>query len=163
MYYGSFTIQTALAECAYYRLVFWAGMEVPPPSNQLFSQHTSFSVDFDCSPGVELHQPPFLEQQDLLLNKQDYRASQQLGNALRQQGVQGFSYRSARCPNSGLNGALFTPDALVSNKPKEKQAWVCTVTGSCVEFKCMEGRGGASATFAAAAFFVGGEIPVPAA
>ena len=54
IYYGSLAIGTALAECAYYRFVFWSGMAVPPPGARLTTAHTTFEVHVAAARGVAL-------------------------------------------------------------------------------------------------------------
>ncbi len=44
IFYGSLTLDTTLAECAFYRFVFWTGMTERPPGNRIVSQHTVFSA-----------------------------------------------------------------------------------------------------------------------
>ncbi len=135
LFYGSLEIKTALAECAFYRLVFWQGVEEPFPSGRLITQHTIFSVHFQCKPGMALQNPPFDIHQQTLIDKQSYVLCQTLGSILRGVSIQGLSFVSARCPENGLNIALFTPEALINHKPENMQSWLCETTGSGVSFK----------------------------
>jgi len=135
LYYASLTIPTALAESAFYRFVFWRGMDVPPPSGRLFTQHTIFSAKFQCKPGIALEMPPFDRHSEILTDRLDYKHCRLLGAELRADNLQGFTYVSARCPGGGLNVALITPEALASRTPEESQNWLCETRGDHVTFK----------------------------
>ena len=52
IFYGGSSLDTTLAESAYYRYVFWFSMDGPPPKNTMVSQHTMFSVDYQTEQGV---------------------------------------------------------------------------------------------------------------
>lgn len=158
LYYGSLEIETALAECAFYRLVFWQGVDEPFPSGRLVTQHTIFSVSFLCKPGIALQSPPFDTHLQILSDKQSYASCQTLGSILREAGIHGFSFFSARCPKNGLNIALFTPKALASKKPEETQSWLCETNTSGVKFKSQN----KTLSFGAKTFWVDGSIPSPA-
>lgn len=157
LYYASTTVDTALAESAYYRMVFWYGMVIPP-AHRLITQHTVFQARYHCRPGMALQAPPFSAYQDLLTDRQHYQNTQNLGAAMREHGVAGFSYVSARCPASGLNIALFTVDALASRRPQETQSWICETHAQGVSFKSNT----KTRRFSAEVFFVDGQLPVPA-
>jgi len=43
LFYGARSVGTTLAECAYYRFVFWSGMATPPPQ-PLNTSHTMFNA-----------------------------------------------------------------------------------------------------------------------
>ena len=134
LFYGSEKIITALAETAYYRVLFWTGMAVAPPSGTLKTHHTIFSAKYKCSAGLCLNKPPFEEIQDLLQHPYDYRESQRLGSFVRGLEVDGFKFISVRCPDKGLNIGLFTPDAFASKRPDEKQNWICETTERNITF-----------------------------
>lgn len=159
LYYASLTIPTALAEAAFYRFVFWQGMEISPLSGRLLTQHTIFSAQFSCDPGFTLDQAPFDAFCKILTDKQNYGPCQSLGSALREADAQGFQYVSARCPDGGLNIALFTPEALTSRKPEETQNWLCETREDYVSFK---GPHYTTHTFGIDVFEVNGSFPSPA-
>ena len=158
LYYAGLTIDTALAETAFYRMVFWQGMDIEPLSGRLLTQHTIFSAQFLCDPGFALDQAPFDAYRDILIDKQDYGPCQSLGMELREADAQGFQYVSARCPDGGLNIALFTPNALTSRKPEETQNWLCETRDDHVSFK---GPHDKTHTFSIDVFTVNGSFPSP--
>ena len=142
IFYGSCDLQTAQAETAYYRLRFWQGMSVPPPSGVLITQHDSFSADYACPTGARLQNPPWAQWQASLTHRSDYSTSQAAGSWLRQQGVEGFEFESARCPQKGINVALFKPEGLHSETPLEVQPWLCETRADSVAFSSRSSRRG---------------------
>lgn len=135
LFYGALKLETAMAESAFYRFVLWEGMNEPPPSGRILSEHASFEARFQVQKGVRLQLPPFREYQDTLCDPQDYRATQGLGSAMREAGIEAFEYRSARCPLGGINVALFAPSAFTEKRPRNLMPWLCETTSEYVAFK----------------------------
>ena len=161
LFYGSRLIETALAETAYYRFTFWLGMSEPPPSKKLVTQHTVFSARYRTSSGVQLQNAPFVEYIDALVDPVNYATTQQLGTAMREEGVGGFEYLSARDPNRGVNVALFRPEAMACTQPLSQQSWLCETSAEKVSFSSTEL--GAYSHFPVDTFMTGGAFPQPAA
>lgn len=159
LFYGSLTVETVLAESAYYRLVFWQGMEAPP-KKLLRTQHTLFSAGYACAHGIKLHQPPFDAWQDELTHRCSYTATQALGSAMREAGVEAFEFISARDPDAGLNVALFSPAALAGTRPDMSQNWLSETSADRVSFYCAEHVSVYS--FNLSTFWVDGALPTPA-
>ncbi|MBD9499733.1 RES family NAD+ phosphorylase [Pseudomonas sp. BGr12] len=134
LFYGALKLETAMAESAFYRFVLWEGMATPPPSGRILSEHASFEARFQVQKGVRLHLPPFREH-EALLDPQDYSVTQGLGSAMRDAGVEAFEYRSARCPQGGINVALFVPAAFTEKRPRNLMPWLCETTSEYVAFK----------------------------
>ncbi|MCW8956155.1 MAG: RES family NAD+ phosphorylase [Gammaproteobacteria bacterium] len=134
LFYGSRNLSAALAETAYYRLYFWYGMEVPPKSGQLTTQHTAFTADIFTAKGLQLQQPPFVQYQQQLTDKSSYQHTQALGSAMREQGIKAFEFISARDKEGGINIALFYPQVLKSQKPTSMNAILCATSDAGVEF-----------------------------
>lgn len=132
LFYCARQLRTALAETAYYRFRFWHDMETPPPAGRLMSEHTSFEVTVDTPRGVRLEAGCFAAHRDLIAHPGDYRATQALGDAMREAGVQAASYPSAR-QRGGVNVVAFTP-AAISSGPRRFAAWTCRTDASAVEF-----------------------------
>ncbi len=134
IFYASITIDTLLAEAAYYRFLFWQGMSAPPPADRLNTQHTLFSIQVKTPSGLGLEQPPFQTYQHLIAHPSDYYDSQQLGDAMREAGVEAFTYPSARDATQGLNVGVFTPNAIVNERPTQEQ-WLCLTRADEVSFR----------------------------
>jgi hypothetical protein len=162
LFYAGRSATTTLAECAYYRFVFWSGMATPP-AEPLETQHTLFEVAVSTERGLALHAPPFDEYRAALTHRRSYAATQALGRALRAVGIEAFEYRSARDPAGGLNVALTHPQALARRKPDVQGEWLCETSADAVAwFSSGRGRGELH-RFAREQFLVDGELPVPAA
>lgn len=132
--YGSKKITTALAETAYYRLVFWLGMSAAPRSNKFVTQHTVWGANYTSKKGMVLHKPPFDSFQQQLAAPDNYNASQKIGSELRTFGTEVFEFTSARDVDKGINIALFTPKAFTDYLPDFQQHWLCETSAEKVVF-----------------------------
>ncbi len=159
IFYASAGAQTALAETAYYRFIFWYGMVEPPPAGKLTSEHTLFAAPFSTQRGLRLHAAPFLPFKATLVHPGRYADTQQLGHALREAGIEAFEYQSARDPDEGHNVALFSPRALASKAPSWQKPLLCETREQKVSFYSKELG---TRVFPYEIFLVGGEFPSPA-
>lgn len=132
--YASKHVSTALAESAYYRFVFWRGMQTPPSSNKFITQHTVWGANYYTNKGASLHAPPFNDYSQQLAAPDSYQYSQALGEELRVAGIQAFEFTSARDADQGLNVALFTPQPLANKQPSYQQQWLCDTNNDEVVF-----------------------------
>lgn len=159
LFYGALALAPALAETAFYRLIFWRGMATPPPGGRLTTQHTLFAARYASPWGLRLHEPPFSAHEAVLTDPRNYQATQQLGGNMRKAGVELFIYRSARDLDGGLNIALFTPKAFPESAPLWKQGWLCDTRAEEVAFyHKTEG----TRVYPLSRFLVDGELPLPA-
>lgn len=157
LFYGSHQIKTVLAESAYYRFLFWQGMQIPPPAKHLLTQHEVFSAGYRCQPGLKLQKAPFSKWQDEITHASNYEHSKALGKIMREQNIEGFEFKSARCPDQGVNVALYYPTTLVDKTPINTQRWVCETTYNKVSFSG-EGR---LLSYPLAQFLSDGRLPQP--
>lgn len=134
LFYGSRSLQTALAECAFYRLYFWRGMTIPPPSEQITTQHTAFTATIKTTEGLQLQAPPFKRYQATLTHRSSYQATQQLGLAMRENQISAFEYESARDSDGGINVGLYNLSALRNKKPSSFSSLLCTTRAEGVKF-----------------------------
>ncbi|MCD0502995.1 RES family NAD+ phosphorylase [Bordetella petrii] len=160
IFYGGCSVATTLAESAYYRYVFWYSMDAAPIKAQIHSQHTLFSVGYKTRQGIRLHQPPFDAYRAELAHPAQYQATQQLGSAMRDAGVQAFEYFSARDPAGGHCGGLYTLQAMAHKQPRDMSAWLCQASADEVAFKQVGTREVAS--YPLASFLHSGRLPMPA-
>jgi hypothetical protein len=159
LFYGSIHRSALLAEAAYYRFVFTAGLATPFP-RPLVTRHTAFSVRFRTAYGLRLEQPPFTDHLAALTSPVDYAATQALGSAMREQGIGAFTFASARDPEVGRNAALFTPTALVGRTPRSQVSWICETTTTQVTWR--EHGAHEVTALAREVFLVEGMLPSPA-
>jgi hypothetical protein len=134
LFYGALETSSVLAETAFYRLVFWSGMSLPPPAGRLTTEHTLFAANYDTEQGLSLHLPPFDNYREYLTNPSSYAATQLLGSEMRAAGIELFIYRSARDPQGGLNIGLFNATPFIDGRSTWKQAWLCDVSDDEVAF-----------------------------
>jgi len=159
IFYAGLDIATTLAEAAYYRFVFWYSMETPA-TDVLRTEHSLFAAQYATEHGVRLQAPPCDIHHDRLTHPEDYRATQALGSALRENAVEAFEYPSARHAGGCCVG-LFTPVALASSRPQEITRWLCEVHEDRVLFKGFERK--EVRAFVLGDFLHQGHLPLPAA
>jgi RES domain len=159
LFYAARHVETVLAEGAYYRFVFWSGMDVAPDA-PLNTRHTVFRAEIHTERGLRLQDPPFDAYAEALRSPTSYEATQALGHALREHGIEAFEYRSARDANGGLNVALFTPAALATRHPDRQVEWLCETRADLVRYYSHELR--ELRQFPRQQFLVDGVFPAPA-
>lgn len=155
IFYAAHTPRTALAETAFYRLLFLHGMLEPLES--LLSQHIMFATRCHTPQGIKLQQAPFAQHTALLGDPVSYAHTQVLGSELRAAGYQALEFISARDLQQGINVALFVPQALRSRQPEKIQRLLAQTTAQGVAFK-LEGE---LLTYPREAFLVDGDLPQP--
>lgn len=159
LFYGALRERTVLAEAAFYRFAFWYGMATPP-LRKLDTQHTLFAARYLSPEGLQLQEPPFAQHAERLRHPVDYRATQALGAALREAGIDLFEYPSARDTEGGVNLALYNPRPFTRNKPTRQDPWLCQLTADHVRF--LKPRDGALYDFPLSQFLYRGRLPLPA-
>lgn len=159
LFYGSKDLSAALAETAYYRLLFWSGMEAAPPAGRLTTEHTAFGARYSAARGLLLHAEPFLRYQERLLDPQDYADTQKLGRSMRAAGIEAFEYRSARDPDSGMNIGLYRARAFAHPQPLWQEPWLCETRADRVAFY---NKAQGTRLYQREQFLVAGELPAPA-
>lgn len=162
IFYASLTLATALAECAYYRFVFLSGLDEPLPTERLTTAHISFEVQIDTAHGVALNAAPFNRYRTEISSPTDYTASQQLGAAIRDAGVEAFTYCSARDPaKAGINLGALTLRAIRNRRPRRRRQWICITTENEVAFIEAQTKSGQPHNFPYRKFLVNDQLPVP--
>lgn len=137
LWYGSRDYETALTEVAYYRLLFI--QHTDGDLGYLEMPLTAFAVEVTTHHGIDLTQLPFDGYRDSISHKSDYKDTQKLGHAMRQDGVEAFLYFSARTLKSGGNIGVFTPKVFEAsdNRILEQSQWLCIANKQLVEFRQM--------------------------
>ena len=156
--YGSTTVQTVLAEAAYYRCLFWSGMSVAPASGMFDTQHTVFGGRLSTENGLRLTGIDD-EYQAALTSPADYRDTQKLGARMRDAGIEAFDFISARDPERGTNIALFIAGVIDTQEPTFRQPWLCATNDDGVSFFSAELI--EIHEFSTETFLVDGVLPIP--
>jgi hypothetical protein len=160
LWYGSETRATVCAEVAYYRMLFLEGTSAD--LGTVTTQLTMFTVYARTEWAIDLTRPPFDAFAAEISSPVTYAASQSLGTAMREAGVELCRYTSARDPGRGANVVAFTADAFRRARPRSLQSWHCTATRTLVELRKQDYFGQESYSYTREHFMVGGTLPSPA-
>ena len=160
IWYGSGSLPTAFAEVAYYRLLFLDGTDAD--LGTLEADLTAFRVPVATARGVDLAAPPFDRWRARLASKTSYAATQPLGAAMREDGVDAFRYVSARDAGGGSNVGLFRGRAFAARRPQALQTWHAAATRASVELVKRDYFSREVYRFPREGFLVHGELPHPA-
>lgn len=159
IWYGSESRRTALAEVAYYRLVFLEGTTAQ--LGVVTTTLTAFTARATSSHGVDLVAPPFDAHRRAIASPTRYTSSQALGTAMRGAGVELFRYPSARDAD-GVNVAAFTPSVFGTAKPRRFETWHCVASRERVELSARDYFKRNALVFQRETFMVSGALPFPA-
>jgi len=176
LFYGAMSVNTALAEAAFYRFVFISDMVTPYPK-PLKTQHTVFSARMRTDKGLRLQNQAWADMHEALTAPDSYDACQSLGTNMRQAGVEAFQFLSARARQAGLyslpytssrglegvNAALYTPRAFKDQKPGSLSRLIIMADPSIVTMSLTNEDGEKTASeFRREDFLVNGALPHPA-
>jgi hypothetical protein len=160
IWYGSDQRETALAEVAYYRLLFLSGStaELLPLTLPL----SVFQAHIATEAGIDLTEAPFSEYSSQLSSPTSYDDAQRCGLEMCAAGVIAFRFDSARAPG-GTNLGIFHPSAFSKPDPDTPESWTCTVTQTQIEYRPVNLPHRQTLVFSRDQFEVDGELPSPAA
>jgi len=154
-FYASEQIETALAECAFYRLVFLHDMAVAY-EKPIKSNHIAFSVNIASEAVADLTAVKSKRIAALLRSPTQYSLTQQLGKVLTQEmGAEVIKFYSAR-DIAGINVAIAKPAVIKSTQPENSVNWMCHSTLNKISFIT---KGGRPISFSIGDFVVDGELP----
>lgn len=161
VFYASETLQAAMAEIAYKRLLF--ALHTEAAIHMLVIPYTHFVAHVASEYALLLHEPPFCHQTHLISHPSSYIYSQRLGHVMREAGTVLCTYMSARAKQS-INVAVFSVEAFQYNYPLKgyTQHWSMFVSDHTVEFyrAHMQGKGIVSYSFHKSDFMLDGVFPM---
>lgn len=135
VYYAGLSVETALSEMAFYRLLFFAESPATPlPANA--ADYTAFSALVETGAAIDLTAPPLDRDTALWTHPTDYAACQALADGARAAGLAAIIYRSVRDPAGGANMALLTASAFAAPRPVERQTWRIRLSPLGVQALC---------------------------
>jgi hypothetical protein len=105
---------------------------------------------------------PFAAHRRAIASPVRYEATQQLGAAMRADGVQICRYPSARDPQGGVNIAVFSPAVFGRSAPQGFQSWRCRADRERVEISRRDLAARDVLVFERSVFLVKGRLPTPA-
>jgi RES domain len=132
VFYAAERVETAVAEEAFYRLLFFLDSPgTPLPRNP--QERSAFRVSAVAERALDLTAPPLSEHADRLEHPTDYAACQDLADAARAAGIGAIRYRSIRDPQRQANLALLSPASLVSREPEAYETWHVFLRAAAVQ------------------------------
>ena len=128
VYYAAEEVETAVAETAFYRLLFFAESPGTPwPRNPL--EFTGFAARYAAEAVVDLTVPPLSEQAEHWTDIVNYEACLALADVARQADVGVIRYLSVRDPLRRANLALLSCKAFVAPMPEQQATWRLSLSG----------------------------------
>jgi hypothetical protein len=122
VFYGAERVQTAVAEMAFYRLLFYAeSPETPWPSNP--AEYAAFNSPARSAAALDLTLPPLDRDEIFWTDFDSYEACQTLAEQARAGAVDLIRYRSVRDPDRGCAVALLTPAPFITAEPTRYETW----------------------------------------
>lgn len=122
VFYAAERPETAVAELAFHRLLFFTESPGTPwPSNP--SEHTAFAAEYATGRAIDLAATPFASASKMWTHPTDYGPCQALADAARTATVDVVRYVSARDPAKGINVAVLSCRAFAGPEPTAYQSW----------------------------------------
>jgi hypothetical protein len=126
---------TAVAEIAFYRLLFFAeSPQTPWPADA--AEYTAFSVAISTQAMLDLTAAPLSRDHAAWTALSDYSACQALADAARTADCDVIRYQSVRDPEKGANLAILSCRAFARPDPVERQTWRIRVGEHGVQALC---------------------------
>jgi hypothetical protein len=135
VYYASEHVETAVAELAVHRLLFFAESPATPWAENA-AEFTAFSVPYATERGLDLTRPPLSASRALWTHPLDYAPCQELAENARVAAIQAIRCKSVRDPASRANIALLTCLAFAAAEPSTRQTWRLRFGASGVQALC---------------------------
>lgn len=149
VFYAAEAVETAVAEMAFYRLLFFAESPATPwPANA--AEFTAFAAQVATEEAVDLTAPRLVRDRKHWTALVDYAACQALADTARDAGIQAIRYESVRDPQRRANVALLACAAFAKPRPVDRQSWRLHLGAGGVQALCESPR--AAIEFNRAAF-----------
>lgn len=146
VYYAAEHPETAVAELAFYRLLFFAeSPDTPWPDNP--GEFTAFSVKVTTEHALDLTAPRFSESHELWTHPTNYGPCQDFAGTARAANIEIIRYQSVRDPEHRANLALLSGVAFAETAPRSRATWriglskfgvraLCEFPRLAIEFEC---------------------------
>lgn len=122
VFYAAETPDTAVAEMAFYRLLFFAeSPDTPWPTNP--AEYTAFSAEYKTKKAIDLTKGRYQRDRANWTHVTDYGNCQAFADVARAAKIEIIRYESVRDPAHGINLALLSCRAFASQKPIDHQTW----------------------------------------
>jgi hypothetical protein len=141
VFYASETPQTAVAEMAFYRLLFFAeSPNTPWPVNP--AEYTAFSAKYATKKAIDLRKGKYGADRTKWMHSTDYSYCQALADSARAAKIEVICYVSVRDPGHGMNLALLTCRAFARPKPIYQQTWHIRLSNAGAQAICESPKSG---------------------
>ena len=135
VFYASEAPEAAIAEAAFYRLLFYAESPATPwPANP--GEYTAFAADIATARALDLTQPPLDGDHAQWTHLTDYTACLALADVARAAALETIRYRSVRDPDGRANLAVLTCRAFAGNEVADRKTWHLHFSSSGVRATC---------------------------
>lgn len=135
VFYASKHVETAIAETAFWRLLFYADSpETPWPSNA--GEYTAFAVQYATGRAIDLTRPPLDARQEAWMHPTKLDDCQTLAETARAANIEVIRYSSVRDPKHRLNVALLTCHAFSVKQETARQTWRIHLGAGGVRTQC---------------------------
>jgi hypothetical protein len=122
VFYASEQPETAAAEMAFYRLLFFAETpHTPWPTNP--AEYTAFSTEYATKKAIDVSRGKYRVAEALWTHPSDYTHCQAFAETARAAKIEIIRYSSARDTGGGMNLALLTCRVFTKPHPLDKQTW----------------------------------------
>jgi hypothetical protein len=134
VFYASKQAETAVAEMAFHRLLFFADSPSTPwPARA--GDYTAFAARYGTTAGLDLAAPPLDRDRPKWTHPTAYGPCQDFADAARDAGAEILRYPSARHAG-GVNVALLTCRGFASAEPIERRTWRILLTARGARAVC---------------------------
>lgn len=141
VFYASETPQTAAAEIAFWRLLFYVESPATPwPANP--AEYTAFSVQYDAEKSIDLTTGRYVVDRARWMHVTDYSACQALADVARVAQIEVIRYASVRDPGGGMNLVILTCLAFANLTPIDRQTWHIRLSEAGAQAICESPRAG---------------------
>jgi RES domain len=135
IYYAAEHPSAAVAEMAFYRLLFFAESPLTPwPADA--AEYTAFSAEILTDRLLDLTQEPLSADAPLWTDLVNYETCQSFADAARVVETDVIRYQSARDPAKGANLAILMCRAFARPAPVERQTWRMRLSASGIQAIC---------------------------
>jgi RES domain len=135
VFYASEKPETAVAEMAFHRLLFFAeSPNTPWPINP--AEYTAFSTEYATEKSIDLTKRKYKALTALWMHPSDYTHCQAFAETARAAKVEVIRYASVRDIGRGMNLALLTCRVFTKPNPLDRQTWHIRLSEAGVQAIC---------------------------
>jgi len=135
VFYASEAVETAVAETAFYRLLFFRDSPATPyPANPL--EFTAFRTPYATLTAIDLTAAPFDRDAARWADPYDYSHCLALADAAREAEIAVIRYRSVRDSAGGANLAILSCRAFTADRPQAFMTWRLAISARGVNAIC---------------------------